>query len=146
MGVIYDVWVFNKHDDPIFSRSWNREAAPAEPEHIVGLTTMVNQFMTTLATPGASSDVKALQTGNYKLHLKLTQTGYRFVMVTDVGFGTVEGQNLLMRLYRDAFVVHVAKNPVSDVGAKGAVIESPGFADAVREILVSAALLAPAAE
>jgi hypothetical protein len=147
MTVLYGFYIFNRNGDMIYSVDWSRETPSVDSRDLLGLSTVLQDILSRLPPPGsaAGAGVKAMRTGNYKAHLLVVATGYRFCLFTDPSTATSVGQEVLQRLYEGPFVTHVAKDPAFDHDGATS-ITSASFPGGVLRVLVDTHMLAaPAA-
>ena len=115
----------------------------AEPLHAI--TDLLRDWLSMLAGGGRIGDgVKAFRSNHYKVHALCTQTGRKFILMTDPTYPTADGQAALARIYEEAFVDYVSGDVASefpavasgaDGGAPVAMITNPSFRAKVIAIL-----------
>ncbi|KAF7550029.1 hypothetical protein G7046_g8151 [Stylonectria norvegica] len=127
--VVYSFYIFDRHTECIYAKSWHTEATPdlPHPER-------------TRATSSGSDDAKLIfgtvfslrnmarklggdddafisyRTAQYKLHFYETPSNLRFVLLTDTT--TMSMRNVLHQIYINLWVEYVVKNPLSPVEHK----------------------------
>jgi hypothetical protein len=113
-AMVFEFYIFHRTSDtaPLFHKSYYREAPEGAPDNVIKLVRLLSNFLKNMGrTDAAGTGTKAITTNHYKLHHFSTATGYNFVLLTDVGYETDFGQQVLRAIYDRAFVELVAKDP-----------------------------------
>jgi len=124
---IYSFYVFDRHTECIYAKSWLPSANPGNPDGpgpssssddaklIFGTVFSLRNMVRKLG--GDDDAFISYRTAHYKLHFYETPSSLRFVLLTDTG--TLSMRNVLHQIYINLWVEYVVKNPLSPVEHKG---------------------------
>ncbi|KAK4462525.1 Longin-like domain-containing protein [Cladorrhinum samala] len=137
---IYSFYIFDRHTECIYSRTWLPPPAPPSQSSADGPHIPPPQSQT-LSAKSSSDNAKLIfgtvfslrnmvrklggdddafisfRTAQYKLHYYETASNLRLVMLTDTS--TLSMRNVLHQIYINLWVEYVVKNPLSPVEHKG---------------------------
>ncbi|KAK4249944.1 Longin-like domain-containing protein [Corynascus novoguineensis] len=133
--VVYSFYIFDRHTECIYSKTWLpsfSSADPSPPAGGGGGTTLrastaddaklifgtVFSLRNMVRKLGGDNDAfVSYRTAHYKLHFYETASSLRLVMLTDTA--TLSMRNVLHQIYINLWVEYVVKNPLSPVEHKG---------------------------
>ncbi|GAB1320170.1 Trafficking protein particle complex subunit BET5 [Madurella fahalii] len=134
--VVYSFYIFDRHTECIYSKSWVPPSQPHDATATANGTTTAKSSSSSAANDaklifgtvfslrnmvrklGGDDDAfVSYRTAQYKLHYYETASNLRLVMLTDTA--TLSMRNVLHQIYINLWVEYVVKNPLSPVEHKG---------------------------
>ncbi|KAI9216443.1 Sybindin-like family-domain-containing protein [Blastocladiella britannica] len=124
-AMVYSLLVFDRHCDCIFHLDLVSNPAFATPldraenaKLVYGVVFSARNLVAKLRPePAADAPFLAYSTSNYKLHYYETPTSLKFVLLTSTRLATAKVRDALRSVHHDAYVPHVALNPLATATA-----------------------------
>ncbi|EJT98112.1 transport protein particle complex subunit [Dacryopinax primogenitus] len=110
---IYSLWVINKAGGLVYQRTFNEGLAPLTSNDalvLAGTLHGIHAITARLSPTGSSSGCQVIEAETFKMHVLLTATGTKFVLLTSPAEPLTNADLVLRRVY-EAYADGVMKNP-----------------------------------
>ncbi|KZO97233.1 Sybindin-like protein [Calocera viscosa TUFC12733] len=110
---IFALWVINKAGGLVYQRNFTDGLAPLSSNDalvLAGTLHGIHAITAKLSPTGSSSGCQVIESETFKLHILLTATGTKFVLLTSPAELQAQADSVLRRVY-EAYADGVMKNP-----------------------------------